>query len=105
LTSPLHHANQLYLHLPAFGGFVAGQVSAGEEIQRQARLAEARAIYRDTVEVVAEVKEPFAVAPIRPEPDRRGRWRRRPGGRRGRQAARPEPPERFEVELVVDLRV
>jgi hypothetical protein len=94
--------------LPALGGFVAGQASAGEEIQRMARLAEAQALYRDTVEVVSAAKDTVAIEPLRPEPERDPRGRKRP--RRGRERfEEPEssqgPSELFLVEPVVDTRV
>jgi hypothetical protein len=96
--------NQLILHLPAMGGFVAGQVSAGEEIQRQARLAEAQAIYRDTVELVAAAKETVAIEPIHPELERRPRTR---SGRKLclNSGQKTEPKSEFIVQAVIDLRV
>lgn len=110
MTAPLHHVNQLYLHLPAMGGFVAGQAAAGEELQRQARLAEAQALYRDAVEIVAAAKDTVAIEPIRPEPEP-GRWGRRRQKRRGATEAQDEPEMagtgafEFVVEPVVDARV
>jgi hypothetical protein len=105
LTTPLHHVNQLYLHLPALGGFLAGQAAAGEEVQRLARLEEARALYRETVEVVAAAKDTVAIEPIRPEADPLGR-RRRPG--RPSEGARAEvQAEGFDLSPgpVVDVRI
>jgi hypothetical protein len=115
LTAPLHHVNQLYLHLPALGGFMAGQAAAGEEIQRMARLAEARSLHREAVEVVAAAKDTVAIEPIRPEPDPglwdRGRRRRGRGARQdgpGPDGA-PEASPRLGFDLaivpVVDERV
>ncbi|MDR1656420.1 MAG: hypothetical protein LBT47_02535 [Deltaproteobacteria bacterium] len=101
MTITLHHVNQLFLHLPAMGGLVAGQVAASEEIQRQARLAEAQAIYRDTVELVAAAKESVAAEYVHPEPERpKGRRRRRVKSR-----GRSQPDSEFAVEQVIDLRV
>ncbi|MDR2368384.1 MAG: hypothetical protein LBF58_09815 [Deltaproteobacteria bacterium] len=99
MTAPLHHINQMILHLPAMGGFVAGQVGAEEELRRMARLEEAKALHRDVVEVVAETMKGEALEPLRARPERR---RREP-----RLSPREEKPDDvFEpVRPVVDFTV
>ena len=92
------------------GGFMAGQATAGEEIQRLARQAEAQAIYRDTVEVVSAAKESVAIEPIKPEPEpRRWSFRRSPRRRKGAEeeagSSLSAKGALFEVEPVVDTRV
>ncbi|MDR0620443.1 MAG: hypothetical protein LBJ61_00965 [Deltaproteobacteria bacterium] len=98
MTAPLHHINQLILHLPTMGGFVAGQVGAEEELRRLARLEEAKNLHRNVVEVVAETMKGEALEALRT------------GSDRPRQ--RPLPPARrqetdvFEpVEPVLDFKV
>jgi hypothetical protein len=98
MTAPLHHINQLILHLPALGGLVAGQVGAEEALRRQARLEEARNLHRDVVEVVAEAKAGAAIEPVHGGRERTGQKRRRPG--QGQRADEFGP-----AEAVVDLRV
>ena len=99
MTAPLHHINQLFLHLPAMGDFVAGQVGAEEELKRLARLEEAKNLHRDVVEIVAETMKGEALAPLRTGPERRRRERPLPSARR-QEADVFEP-----VKPVVDFTV
>ncbi|MDR1050454.1 MAG: hypothetical protein LBP95_05110 [Deltaproteobacteria bacterium] len=106
MTAPLHHVNQLILHLPTMGGLMASQVSAEEELRRLARLEEARNLHREVVEVVSRTRDTVAVAAIRQEPEPKKEKRR---GGRPRAARRSAGPDIFEelgpVEPVVDRRV
>jgi hypothetical protein len=102
MTAPLHHINQMILHLPAMGGYMAAQAVVGEEMSRIARLEEAKTLYRDTVEIVTEAKETIAIEPIRPELERkRGRK-----AKKWRQAKAAEQERwEFDIEPVVDFKV
>jgi hypothetical protein len=107
MTAPLHHINQMILHLPAINGQVAGQVAALDEAMRLERQIQAREIHRDTVVVVSALKDSVAVTPVHPDPEKP----RKPGffasfrsrkPKKGREEARiPLGP----IEPVVDLRV
>lgn len=107
MTAPLHHVNQLFLHLPAMGSFVAGQAAAGEQLQRQATLAQAQALHRDTVEIVAQPKESTMIEPLRPEPEPKGQERRRRDGQKKGSRPKAEEPDwgLGEIEPVVNLRL
>ncbi|MDR0356410.1 MAG: hypothetical protein LBJ64_11870 [Deltaproteobacteria bacterium] len=105
MTAPLHHVNQLFLHLPAMGGHIAAQVSAEEELRRQARLEEAKNLHRQVVEIVAESLESAAIPAICDE-DRRSDERKK----RKRRRATADQVLSFEdefapIEAVIDLRV
>jgi hypothetical protein len=102
MVAPLHHINQMILHLPAMGGYMAAQAMVGEEMTRIARLEEAEALYRDTVEVVAATKDTVAIEPIRPELERKRR--KRPKKWRQSDEATDTGYD-FAVEQVVDFRV
>jgi hypothetical protein len=99
MTAPLHHINQLILHLPVMGSVVAGQAGVEEELRRQARLAEANNIHRDLVEIVSETYKIEALEPLRPETDKRRRKPRQPI--RSRESGDVFDP----VEAVVDFKV
>jgi hypothetical protein len=93
----------MILHLPAMGGYVAGQAMVGEEMSRIARLQEAEALYRDKVEIVAAAEYAAAVEPIRPQLERK-RGRRAKKWREAQEVQEP-PRWEFEIEQVVDFRV
>ncbi|MDR1085663.1 MAG: hypothetical protein LBP22_12615 [Deltaproteobacteria bacterium] len=110
MTAPLHHLNQMYLHLPAINGQVAAQASASEEMTRISRQAQDQAYRRDLVEVVAETTPGQAPGSIRRdyEPLAKTDLRSRPRGRtravvprtvKGRKTQEHEP------DLLVDVRV
>jgi hypothetical protein len=56
MTAPLHHLNQMYLHLPAINGQVALHAAVSEELQQLSRQAQDQAYRRDIVEVVSETE-------------------------------------------------
>ncbi|MDR2611906.1 MAG: hypothetical protein LBG06_03420 [Deltaproteobacteria bacterium] len=104
MTQPLHHINQMYLHLPALNGFTAAQAQQAEEAARQERLERARELHLDTVERITEPQGTVRVNPVHPDPGGRNRAGYRPEfKRRGRQGS--SDPCLAPVEAVVDRRV
>jgi hypothetical protein len=79
MTAPLHHLNQLYLHLPALNGQVAAHASVGQELQLMAQEALDKAYRRDLVEVVPEANHAAESGTVRPgsEPQVRNNLRDR----------------------------
>ncbi|MDR2140501.1 MAG: hypothetical protein LBR11_01680 [Deltaproteobacteria bacterium] len=111
MTAPLHHINQLYLHLPAINGQVAAQDAIGQELQRMARQAQDQEYRRDLVEVVAEAKPGVESGAINPgrEPLTRASHRGQPRAQAQARSAVASPKDRQapirEEDLLVDVRV
>ena len=84
------------------GGYVAGHISAEEELRRQARLEESKNLHRDVVEVVAETMKSEAMEPWKPQADRRPLRPKPPARKRGKgEDFEPVGP----VKAVVDFKV
>jgi hypothetical protein len=90
----------MILQLPTLGGHVAGQVQAAEEVQRLERIREAQEYHRDTVRIVAALKDTVAINPVRPDPEGRARLKYSPNFRL-REKKEPDP-FLAPVNLVVD---
>ncbi|MDR1578371.1 MAG: hypothetical protein LBT86_09155 [Deltaproteobacteria bacterium] len=104
MTAPLHHINQLYLHLPTINGQVAAQAAIGQDLQRIAQLAHDRDYRRDLVEVVSETNPGSETVGIRREgePLSKSFIKGKNRFRRGKAAGRSQTSS---GDLLVDVRV
>jgi hypothetical protein len=73
MTAPLHHINQLYLHLPAINGQVAACDAVERELRVMAQKAQDERYRRDLVELVAETGASAESAAIHPGRDPLGK--------------------------------
>ncbi|MDR1871044.1 MAG: hypothetical protein LBS60_03790 [Deltaproteobacteria bacterium] len=109
MTAPLHHINQLYLHLPAINGQVAAEDAIAQDIQRITREAQDESYRRDLVEVVAETGSGAAPNAVRKERDLilRPNFKEGPKDRTKASAKARGGKVRsdFEVEALVDILV
>jgi hypothetical protein len=67
MTAPLHHINQMILHLPAINGQVAAHASIGQELREMAQKAQDQEYRRDLVELVSQANPGAEATAVKPE--------------------------------------
>jgi hypothetical protein len=105
MTAPLHHINQLYLHLPTINGQVAAQAAIGQELQRLAQQAQDKEYRRDLVEVVAETGSSAGTVAINRDGDplTKSFFREKPKTKP--RVKSPDQDEFLATDPLVDVRV